>query len=501
MRSRDHLAALALALLAVLMGASSAIAAPVNAQPPQARVSTGCVGPDFICAAGSVVANAPGLVPQVVGATAEAGLGSLAGSAFGAIAQQFGEAGVAFLGSLADAFVESSTIELSRTGIDPIIAIATPLAMLVAVLLIVVAAGKAAVTGQGSVIAATLVGIVKAVLVTALVVTVVQTALYASDAVTEWIINQSLGGSDQLERRIGSLITIGALSGSAALVLLFGLIAIVIGLVLWVELLFRSVAIVVLVAMSPIAAAGQVLDSTSEWWHKARNALIQLILLKPVIALCFAVGFSTFGSAKDLTGVIAGFVTLGLAGFAWPLLARFMTFTSSGSSHSGVAALMGGAAGTLMARRGGAPSSGPPSMAGSGYTLALESQNDAGVAATAPVTGGRLGGLSTGRMVGGLTRAGSSAVTAVGVAAAVGSSVINHVESQMTGASADAGLGHASPPRQGYARTRRPLGSQPSRPTTSKAGATPPTYAPAMTAEPVSAPSATDTSTQEGTQP
>ena len=39
-------------------------------------------------------------------------------------------------------------------------------------------------------------------------------------------------------------------------------------LVLWFELLLRNAAIAVLVATSPIAAAGQVSESTKSWWTK-----------------------------------------------------------------------------------------------------------------------------------------------------------------------------------------------------------------------------------------
>jgi hypothetical protein len=229
-----------------------------------------------------------------------------------------------------------------------------------------------------------------------------------------------------------------------------------------VELLFRRVAIVVLVAVAPVAATGQILEGTTEWWHKTRNALLQLILLKPVMALCFAIGFATFGSARDLTGVIAGFVTLGLAAFAWPLLARFMTFTSVGGGHAAVAGMVTTTAGFLAGRRfsGGAPLSGPSAHAGTAYTTALEQQNDTVHAAGALTRNGAAGR--------GATSAGATAATggiaatagaAVGVAATAGSAVLDHVESQISSAASDAGLGHASAPRGQYGATFGRLGA------------------------------------------
>ena len=457
MRShRSRFIVVALLVAATLLGAASAaLAEPTATNEPtvqaapatnsQTRMAS-CIGPDIICAAGTAVSNADelvGLTDDVLGTAASSGLESLASSTFGAIAQHFGEAGVAFLKSLAGAFVESTAVDLDQAGIEPIMAIATPIAMLVAVLLVVIAAGRAAVSGNGSVIATALVGVAKTALVTVLIVAVAQAALYASDALSHWIIEASLGDNEGLEERLGALITLTALSNSPALVLLFGVLAIVVSFILWVELLFRRVAIVLLIALAPIAAAGQVLGETGEWWTKARTALIQLILLKPVIALCFAIGFSAFGAAEDLTGVIAGFVTLGLAVVAWPLLARFMTFTSVGGGHAAVSGLIGSAAGFLAGRRtGGSPSSGPAATAGGGYTLALERENDASVA------GSRGSGSSVGAGAKALaTRTkGAGALAAVGAAATAGAAVFDHVESQMTGAAADSGLGHATRP-------------------------------------------------------
>jgi hypothetical protein len=420
---------------------------------------------DLFCdAAASAVENTGpiGLAARGLGSAAANGLSSLAEDAFGQMAQRFGEAGIAFLESLSRVFVESSTVNLSGAGVDPLLAITMPIAMLVAVLLIVTAAAKTAVSGSGSVAGTALVGLAKTVLVTVLLVAVTQTALKASDALSVWIIERSLGGNAQLEQRLGALITLDALHGSPALVLLFGLLAIGLALVLWVELLFRRVAIVVLVAVAPIAATGQILEGTTEWWSKARNALLQLILLKPVMALCFAIGFATFGTAKDLTGVIAGFVTLGLAAFAWPLLARFMTFTTVGGGHAAVAGMVTTTAGFLAGRRfsGGSPASGPPAHAGTSYTSALEQQNDTLYPAGALSRNGAAArGTTAGATTAGTGGVAAAAGAAVGAAATAGATVLDHVESQVSSAASDAGLGHASAPRGHYGTTRGRFGA------------------------------------------
>ena len=493
----------------------SPMTAPVTAAPPSTVDCPG--GTDLLCdAVGTVVSSggAAGLAAKGLQTAAGNGLSSLAEDAFGQMAQKFGEAGISFLESLSRVFVESSTVNLGAAGIDPLLAITMPIAMLIAVLLIVTAAARTAVSGNGSVAGTALIGLLKTVLVTALLVAVTQMALKASDALSAWIIERSLGGNRQLEQRLGALITLDALNGSPALVLLFGLLAIGLALVLWVELLFRRVAIVVLVAVAPIAATGQILEGTGEWWSKARNALLQLILLKPVMALCFAVGFATFGSAKDLTGVVAGFVTLGLAAFAWPLLAKFMTFTSVGGGHAAVAGMVTTTAGFLAGRRfsGGSPASGPSAHSGTSYTTALEQQND-----TVRATGGGIGGIGAkGMAAGGASGAGAAAATggiaaAVGAAATAGSALLDHVESQFSSAASDAGLGHAAAPRGHYGAThgrfgaarrhttaRRQHGSPPAAPNGQAVGGD---RGPSDSREPVDAYAPTDVTTQEGEQP
>ncbi|HEX5878464.1 MAG TPA: hypothetical protein VF468_09105, partial [Actinomycetota bacterium] len=336
------LLAVAAAVLSIALAgpAPAAQAGPIKDLCPDVAESV-CGAAEFVVKNGTV----PGIASQVVPAAAGTGFEAITDTAFGAMAAGFGEAGIGFLESLSRVFVESSTVDLHASGVTTVLGIALPIAMLVAVILVLVAAGKTAWTGNGQVAATALLGLVKTVLVTAMVLALTQAALKASDAAAAWIIRIGLGGNPQLEDRLGTLISLDALDGSPALVLVFGFLAILVGLLLWIELLFRQVAIVVLVAVAPIAATGQILPETGEWWTRTRNALIQLVALKPVIAFCFAVGFATLGSSSDLRGVVAGFVTLLVAALAWPLLARFMPFTTAGSGHSALAGMVSTGAG------------------------------------------------------------------------------------------------------------------------------------------------------------
>jgi hypothetical protein len=82
---------------------------------------------------------------------------------------------------------------------------------------------------------------------------------------------------------------------------------------------------------------------------------VQLIILKPVIALVFALGFNMAGDSQDLTTTLDGMLVLLLAALAWPAIARFFTFASvQAGGGAGLAALLGFAGGRL-STAGGSP--------------------------------------------------------------------------------------------------------------------------------------------------
>ena len=116
-------------------------------------------------------------------------------------------------------------------------------------------------------------------------------------------------------------------------------------IVLWFELLLRNAAIAVLIATSPIAAAGQASEATKAWWLRSVSATVQLIILKPVIALVFAVGLGMAGTSSGVESLLEGLLVLALAAFGWPVIARFFTFGSVQASSSGLATVLGFLAG------------------------------------------------------------------------------------------------------------------------------------------------------------
>ncbi|GAA0628260.1 hypothetical protein GCM10009547_34860 [Sporichthya brevicatena] len=261
-------------------------------------------------------------------------------SAFEAMCRQFAEAGAAVLKAVADAFLTASTIDLAKSGIDRVLLVTTAIGTSVAVLLLLAQVIRTGFTMRGEYLAQGLIGVLKAGLATACVASVAALLLVVADEISVMIMEETFGSTEAFSERFANAVTLTSFSNGgpalpAALLLIFGLIAVIVGAILFGEMLFRHAAIVVIVAVSPIAAAGMVAGSTAAWWRKLVTAGVQLIFLKPLIVLVFAVGFGVAGESDDVLGVLAGLATLLMAAFAWPALARMCTWTSSHIGEAG----------------------------------------------------------------------------------------------------------------------------------------------------------------------
>jgi hypothetical protein len=220
--------------------------------------------------------------------------------------------------------------------------------------------------------------------------------------------------------------------------------------VLWFEMLLRNAAIAVLVATSPIAAAGQVSKTTQGWWPKLASATAQLIILKPVIAIVFCLGLSLTGRSSDVETLLSGMLVLVLAVIAWPAVARFFTFTSiQVGGGAGLGALLGFAAGRA--------TTGSPVPAGvepDEFSRRLEARTMTGfeqASANANVTDAATAGTA-----GGALASGPAGLAAAASAAQRAANTLTGRMEQMAG---HAGMPGANPYAQ-PAGTPRPAGYQ-----------------------------------------
>ncbi len=296
-----------------------------------------------------------------------------AGGLWDAICQSFAAAADTFLRAFAEAFAAIPPVDLASPGVRGVYAICLGIAGVVATLLLLGQVVRTALTHDGSALAEGLTGLGRAAAAFLVTLAVATAAITAADDLTRYIIDASFGSAAALTSRITALLSFtgtavpgGAqAAGLASLLALLAVIGILLILVLWFELLLRSAAIAVLVATSPIAAAGQLSAATRGWWQKTASATGQLIILKPAIALIFALGFGLTGEPGSLETLLAGMLILLLAVIAWPVIARFFTFAQAGRGTAGLSAVLGFAAGRLTAA-GPAPAGGGRAGTGAG---------------------------------------------------------------------------------------------------------------------------------------
>jgi len=347
-------------------------------------------------------------------------ISELASDALQEAARYIGKAVVWLLEEFAKIFNSSSTIDLSKTGIGSATALMTTLSLVVATFLLLLQFGKVAISQRGEPAATAAIGLAKWGVISSVYVLATQTALTWSDAVSTWIINYTFDGggsgeadaTDAMQHQLGTLFgglitggggaaTVGTAlitgegvaAAAVGVIIVVGIICILAIAALWLEVLLRQAGIMILVATMPVVLAGQLSDSTQEWWPKARNALIALILMKPVIVLCFAIGFGAMAEGHGVQNMFVGLVIFVLACFAWPALAKFMTFSTVGGGSAIASGLLSSIGSSAASVSGGyRPDMGGAGAVGGGsaYTRALEqdtAQTAAGGSNAAPVPG------------------------------------------------------------------------------------------------------------------
>nr|WP_024127929.1 conjugal transfer protein TrbL [Streptomyces sp. 14R-10]AHF46203.1 TrbL/VirB6 plasmid conjugal transfer protein [Streptomyces sp. 14R-10] len=394
-------------------------------------------------------------------------ISEMAANALEEAASMLGHSVVWLLKQFADAFNSISTIDLTKTGIGPMLGITTGLSLVVATFMLLVQFGKLAVSQQGGPLATAAVGLAKYGVILGVYLFGTQVALNWSDTLSTALINYTFesgspGGdaSEAMEKQLGTLFaglvgTGGASAAGTALITGSGIAPTSVGFVivisilcllaigaLWIEMLIRQAGIMILLVMTPIALAGSMSDSTKDWWPKTRNALIALILMKPVIVLCFSIGFSTMSGGEGVRNVIVGLIIFVVAGVSWPVLAKFIVLTPNGEGASGASGMISSVGNSMSSLFGGnqpSPSGAGTTGGGGAYTKALESENSSGSGGG----GGSFWSKAVNGSKGGSFMGKAGGVVGLGLQlAAVGKDI---TEAGFTNAAAHAGLGPGTP--------------------------------------------------------
>src|ERR1700677_437073 len=252
--------------------------------------------------------------------------------------------------------------------------------------------------------------------------------LRAGDAWTGWVLNVSVGG--QFSSRLSDILAAGAVPD--VIVIMFGILALVMGALQAALLVFRQAAVIILAGVLPLAAAGATAPLTRAWIRKIVSWMLALIMYKPAAAAVYAAAFTMIGKGANLQTLLMGFVMLALSLLALPVLMRFFTWTTGAVSSGGGGALLTGAAagmaatGSLRGASGGASSTSASEHAS---YLAAQQQQPAADSATpgagegaAPGAGSAGGnGPGAGEHQAGADAAGAAAGTGTPGGAASGS--------------------------------------------------------------------------------
>jgi hypothetical protein len=294
------------------------------------------------------ISNLTGCLGPVAGGQTSAG----SAPGWAAICDSFAKAAQQLLSSFAKSFVSIPPVDLTYASVRSVYGLSLEIAALVAAFLLLMQVIRTVVTHDGSAIAQGLVGVGKAALAFVLTLAGAATALRAADELTSWIIARSFGSPAALSAHLARLANFDP-NVSSSLTLILALLGIVLTIALWAQLLARNVAVTVLVAVSPLAAAGQVGYSTQQWWRKLAKAAVQLIVLKPVVALILAIGLTTPSLSSDVERLLAGMLVLLLAGCAWPALARASAVLEVHVTGGTLAGIRGGKTVTTSGQPGG----------------------------------------------------------------------------------------------------------------------------------------------------
>ncbi|ONI88054.1 hypothetical protein ALI22I_20145 [Saccharothrix sp. ALI-22-I] len=129
------------------------------------------------------------------------------------------------------------------------------------------------------------------------------------------------------------------------------LILLVLSFIQWGLGFLRLAGLLVLLALLPTAAAGQMTERTKPWLPKVLGVGLAIDLHQPVSGVIYAVGFKFMGTGGTLASALVGIAVIFLAVFSMSTLFKFFDWGGqqlvSGGGGGGGAAAMGAAASAL----------------------------------------------------------------------------------------------------------------------------------------------------------
>jgi len=373
------------------------------------------------------------LVATICGAVGDAA-STAAGSVFDAA-----------VGKIADGFAKAIELVVTFwTGVDvpgldtsggPVAEIRANTAWLsafIAVLSVLVCAGRLALTRSSRPAAEAFKGLLILVVVSGAGVAAVSALVVFGDGYSTWVLDRSTDG--QLGQRLAVLATVGNTAGlGTGLILIVAVLGMLASIAQMGLMLVRVGVITIFAGLLPLAAAGTSTQTGMDYFKRMTSWLLAFVLYKPAAATVYASAFLMIGDGRDATSVLAGLFMLVLSIVALPAMLRLITPMVGAAVAAGAGAGGGmAAAGMVMATgarmssggsggRGAGPSGGGSQQPGllPGGASGSPSGAGGGGPRPTPTGGGRAGAASTGGGAAGAASAGAGVVQA-GVQAARG---------------------------------------------------------------------------------
>jgi type IV secretion system protein TrbL len=308
------------------------------------------------------------LVATICGAVGDAA-STAAGSVFDAA-----------VGKIADGFAKAIELVVTFwTGVDvpgldtsggPVAEIRANTAWLsafIAVLSVLVCAGRLALTRSSRPATEAFKGLLILVVVSGAGVAAVNALVVFGDGYSTWVLDRSTDG--QLGQRLAVLATVGNTAGlGTGLILIVAVVGMLASIAQMGLMLVRVGVITIFAGLLPLAAAGTSTQTGMDYFKRMTSWLLAFVLYKPAAATVYASAFLMIGDGKDATSVLAGLFMLVLSIVALPAMLRLITPMVGAAVAAGAGAGGGMAAAGMVMATGARMSSGGSGARGAGLS-------------------------------------------------------------------------------------------------------------------------------------
>ena len=296
-----------------------------------------------------------GLVCDTVGGAVGAATGSVFDAAVGKISEGFAKA-IAMVVTFWSG-VDVPGLSTTQGPVADLRANTAWLTAFVAVISMLVCAGRLAMTRSSRPAGEAFKGLLILVVTSGCGVAAVNALVVFGDSYSRWVLDRSTNG--QLGQRLGTLATVGAVSGlGTGLILIVALLGMIASLAQMGLMLVRVGVVTIFAGLLPLAAAGTGTQTGMEYFKRISSWLLAFVLYKPAAATVYASAFLLIGDGKDATSVLSGLFMLVLSIVALPAMLRLVTPMVGAAVAAGAGAGGGMAAAGMVLATGARLSSG-----------------------------------------------------------------------------------------------------------------------------------------------